>query len=200
MLMNKIEFFAMNNPLRAVIQEIIEVKTLQRLSQLTTGKIVLEIGCGNGTGAKLIKKYFHPKSITAIDLDERMIRIAKRKNSDPSVLFEVADAASLPYKNNIFDAVFDFGIIHHISNWRDCIKELHRVMKSKGELLIEDLSIETFTSGVGKPLRRILAHPYKTMYTRKDFFRYLQEVGFTMQTKKLYAPLGFQYFIVIARK
>ncbi len=200
MLMNKIEFFAMNNPLRAVIQEIIEVKTLQRLSQLTTGKIVLEIGCGNGTGAKLIKKYFHPKSITAIDLDERMIRIAKRKNSDPSVLFEVADAASLPYKNNIFDAVFDFGIIHHIPNWRDCIKELHRVMKSKGELLIEDLSIETFTSGVGKPLRRILAHPYKTMYTRKDFFRYLQEVGFTMQTKKLYAPLGFQYFIVIARK
>lgn len=200
MLMNRIEFWAMNNPVRALVQELLEVKTLRRYSQLPQGKKVLEIGCGNGTGTKLIKKYFHPKSITAIDLDEQMIRIARQKNSDPSVLFEVADAAYLPYRNNSFDAVFDFGIIHHIPNWRDCIRELYRVLIQKGELLIEDLSIETFTSGVGKPLRKILAHPYKAIYTREEFFSSLQKVGFTMQTKKLYAPFGFQYFVVIARK
>ncbi|MBI4080292.1 MAG: class I SAM-dependent methyltransferase [Candidatus Levybacteria bacterium] len=91
MLMNKLEFFAMNNPMRALIQEILEVKTLRKFSQLPQNKKVLEIGCGNGTGTKLIKKYFRPKSITAIDLDERMIHVARQNNSDPSILYRYCE-------------------------------------------------------------------------------------------------------------
>lgn len=34
-----------------------------------SGKTVLEIGCGNGKGAKLIKKYFNPNKIIASDMD-----------------------------------------------------------------------------------------------------------------------------------
>ena len=58
MILNKIEFILMNNFIRNIIQEYIEIKRLRKLSNLTSNKIILEIGCGTGNGSKLIKKYF----------------------------------------------------------------------------------------------------------------------------------------------
>jgi ubiquinone/menaquinone biosynthesis C-methylase UbiE len=54
------------------------------------------------------------------------------------------DASKLDFPDNHFDAVFDFGIIHHIPNWKDCIQELKRVLKPNGEVILEELSIDTF--------------------------------------------------------
>lgn len=139
MLINRVEFLLVNNLLRAHIQDKLEAKRLRELSSLPPDKVVLEIGCGNDTGTKLIKKYFSSREIYAVDLDERMINLAKEGNTDTLIYFEVGDASSLRYKSNQFDAIFDFGIIHHISLWRDCLKELKRVLKPGGELLLEDL-------------------------------------------------------------
>jgi ubiquinone/menaquinone biosynthesis C-methylase UbiE len=71
MLMNSLEFTLMDNPVKGVVHEFIEMNHIRRLSQLPKGKKVLEIGCGNGYGTKLINKYFQPNHITAIDLDEK---------------------------------------------------------------------------------------------------------------------------------
>src|SRR3989338_7661638 len=98
MLLNKIEFFLMNNPIRKLIQDKIEAKMLRKASNLPKEKNVLEIGCGNGTGTLLINKYFSPKLISAIDLDPRMIRKAKNKVKLSNVNFEVGSATKLPYK------------------------------------------------------------------------------------------------------
>lgn len=202
MIMNSIEFFLMNNPIRGFIQEAIEIKKFLKLSRLPHGKVVLEIGCGDGKGTKLIKKYFHPQQIYAVDLDERMIAQAKKKNNDPAVSFEVADACSLRYDDNTFDAIFDFGVIHHIPNWKDCLDELKRVLKTNGELIIEDLSIETFTSSTfGRILKKILRHPYEHMYTREEFFKYVEGIGLKILEKECYYPLSIiKYFVLIVGK
>lgn len=201
MLMNDLEFWLVNNPIRGFIQELIEIRKIRKLSQLPTNKIVLEIGCGNGYGTRLIKKYFKPKKITAIDLDKRMIDIAKRKHHDPIVTFEVGDAAKLVYQSNSFDAVFDFGIIHHIPNWEACLKELKRVLKPKGQLIIEDLSIETFKTFIGKVLKNIFDHPYSSMYEREELIDHLKILGFKIEKNEVYYHLGLlEYFIVIAAK
>src|SRR3989338_4858354 len=146
MLLNKIEFFLMNNPIRKLIQDKIEAKMLRKASNLPKEKNVLEIGCGNGTGTLLINKYFSPNIISAIDLDPRMIRKAKNKVKLSNVNFEVGSATKLPYKSKFFDAVFDFGVIHHIPNWKDSIKELKIVLKKNGLVILEDLSIDTFNT------------------------------------------------------
>lgn len=184
MLMNQLEFLSMNNPVRRYIQEWVEIPKLRRYSKLSSGGVVLEIGCGSGYGTRLIKKYFNPKEIYALDLDKRMIALAKRDNKDKSIHFEVGDAARLPYKDNFFDAVFDFGIIHHIPNWEDCLDELKRVVKPGGELVLEDLSIETFTRGVGNIYRKVLDHPYNKMFTRREFHAYLEKIGLQIVKKR----------------
>ena len=201
MLMNQIEFISMNNPIRRYIQEYIEVQKLRQFSQLPKGKTVLEIGCGSGNGTKLIKKYFQTNEIHAIDLDSRMIALAKRHNKDTSIHFQIADAANLAYKDNFFDAAFDFGIIHHIPNWKNCLNELERVVKPGGELILEDLSIESFSTPFGKLMRKLLDHPYKEMFTRNEFLNYLKSIGFNIEHKEVFYPLhSIQYFIVIAKK
>lgn len=202
MIMNKVEFWLMNNSIRGFIQETIEIKNFVRFSNLSPNKTVLEIGCGDGKGTKLIKKYFHPHEIYAVDLDERMIARAKRGVIDPHIYFEVSDACSMRYKDDTFDAIFDFGIIHHIPNWKDCLKELKRVLKPNGELIIEDLSIETFTSSFfGRFLKKILKHPYEDMYTRKEFLEFVDDIGLKILKKEYFYPFRtIQYFVLVATK
>lgn len=199
MKLNKIEFLLMNNPVRNFIQNHIEVKRLRKWSNLPPNKTVLEIGCGTGHGSKLIKKCFQAKRIYATDLDKRMIDIARKNNNDDSISFEVQNATKLKFKNNFFDAVFDLGVIHHIPNWKDCLKELKRILKPNGQLIIEDLSIETFSTSFGKLLKKSLDHPYNSMHKEDEFVGYLRKIGFKIKVHKKYSAL-IRYFIVVAQK
>jgi len=189
MKLNRIEFMLMNNPLRALIQEKYELNILRKMSSIKNIEIALEIGCGNGNGTKLIKQYFLPKNIIAIDLDERMMNIAQKRNNDTSVIYKAMDASKLDFPDNYFDAVFDFGIIHHIPNWKDCIKEVRRVLKPNGEFICEEVSIETFTKGIGRLWRKLFDHPYDYMFTPKQFTDYLHHTGFEILNYKELNPL-----------
>jgi ubiquinone/menaquinone biosynthesis C-methylase UbiE len=201
MKLNFLEFWLMNNPVRGLILRKFELPRLRKFFNLRRKTNILEIGCGNGKAAKLIKTIFKPMHIIAIDLDEKMIAIAKRKFNDSDIEFKVGDASKLKYENNSFDAIFDFGIIHHIPNWKDCLSELKRVLKPEGQLIIEDLSIDTFKTPIGRILRLLLKHPYKEMYNQKEFMKELKELGFKIETQKTYHPLWLvKYFIVIAKK
>ena len=199
MKLNKLEFLLMNNLVRNFIQNHIEVKRLRKWSKLAPNKTVLEIGCGTGNGSKLIKEYFEAKRIYATDLDKRMIDIAKKNNNDKSISFKVQNATKLKYKSNYFDAVFDLGVIHHIPNWEDCLNELKRVLKPKGQLIIEDLSIETFSTPFGKLMKKSLDHPYNSMHKEDEFVDYLKKIGFNIMVHKKH-PTLIKYFIVIAQK
>ena len=72
-----------------------------------------------------------------MDLDKKMIEIAKKSNNDNSIDFMLMNVTQLEFPDNSFDVVFDFGIIHHIPNWRDYIRELKRIIKDNGELILE---------------------------------------------------------------
>ncbi len=201
MILNKLEFWLMNNPIRRFIQDKVEAKRLRKLSSLPKNKIIMEIGCGNGNGTKLIKKYFVPKEIHAIDLDPRMIKLAKKRNNDPRIFFQVASATKLPYGSNSFDAVIDFGILHHVPNWNDALAEIHRVLKVGGELIMEDLSRETFSTFLGKIYKSVLDHPYNLMYNEEEFMSSLKTLGFQIVKHKQYNSLGLlRYFVIIAQK
>jgi trans-aconitate methyltransferase len=98
----------MNKPLRAFIQEKHEIKILRTMTSIKNIKTALEIGCGNGHGTKLIKRYFNPNQIYAIDLDVKMIEIARIRNEDSSIKYQVMDASRLGSRIMRSDAA-DFG-------------------------------------------------------------------------------------------
>jgi len=198
MILNKLEFLLMNNVVRGFIRDKYEAKNLKNASQLPKNKVILEIGCGDGSGSQSIQKYFHPKKIHGIDLDPCMIEVADRRKGSQNVSFSVGDIEKLKFKNNQFDAIVDFGIIHHVPNWKKGLKELKRVLKTDGELILEDLSIDTFNTSLGKLFKRLLNHPYSSMYTEKEFIAYLNALGFDITRYESRNPLGLmKYFIVV---
>ena len=201
MKLNKIEFVLMNNPIRAFIQKKREIRILRRMTPITNIGIALEIGCGNGYGTSLIKKHFCPGRIEAIDLDEKMIQIARRKNRDSSIQYYVMDASALSFADRTFDAIFDFGIIHHIPNWKDCISEMYRVLKDNGEAIVEELSIDTFSTLPGRMWKVLLDHPYNEMFSTAEFLEGLADAGFELQGFSEYLPWRlFKHFSLVAKK
>jgi ubiquinone/menaquinone biosynthesis C-methylase UbiE len=201
MKLNKIEFALVNNPIRAFIQKKHEIRILRRITPITNIGMALEIGCGNGYGTKLIKKHFGPERIEAIDLDEKMIEIARRRNRDSSIRYYVMDASALSFADRTFDVIFDFGIIHHIPNWKDCISEMYRVLKDNGEAVLEELSIETFSTLPGRIWKGLLDHPYTKMFSTAEFLESLAATGFEVQGFSEYYPLRlFKHFSLVAKK
>jgi ubiquinone/menaquinone biosynthesis C-methylase UbiE len=105
MLMNSIEYWLVNNPLRGFVQRHYETPRLKRLSKGAAGK-VLEIGCGQGTGARIIYELFSPQRYVGIDLDPRMIGRASRVlDALPDATFVEGDVTSLEFPDSTFDLV-----------------------------------------------------------------------------------------------
>jgi SAM-dependent methyltransferase len=141
MLMNSIEYWLVNNPLRGFVQRHYETPRLKRLSKGAAGK-VLEIGCGQGTGARIIYELFSPQRYVGIDLDPRMIGRASRVlDALPDATFVEGDVTSLEFPDSTFDLVMDFGIIHHVPNWRDALAEVHWASMWKSTKTARSVSI-----------------------------------------------------------
>jgi ubiquinone/menaquinone biosynthesis C-methylase UbiE len=198
--LNRLEFLLMNNPLRALIQEKYEFPALQRIMALRRPDRVLEIGCGSGNGTRLLHRHYQPGRLTAIDLDERMVRIAMERNDTGNTSFQVMDASALAFAGNAFDVVVDFGMMHHLPNWRDGVSELKRVLKPGGELIMEDLSIDSFSGFPGRAYRPLMIHPYRHMYSVDAFVDHVRACGFTISDLRRTRPLGLiQFFYLAAR-
>ncbi len=102
---------------------------------------ILDLATGTGDQAlAIIKSQASIQSITGIDLSLEMLEIAKRKI--PSKMeFIRADAEKLPFKPMSFDAAtFSFGI-RNVTDPTRSLKEIHRVLKTKGRCLILEFSL-----------------------------------------------------------
>ncbi len=203
MLMNQFDVFMQKNFLFARYRKWWAEKAVVRfygtfVDELV-GKRVLEIGCGSGCGTTIIKKHFRRAELTATDLDPRLIAEARDKVNDPTIVFEVADACRLDYPNDAYDAIFEFGAIHHIPDWRGCLRELRRVVKPGGKIFFIDCPIESFRTFLGRIVRTYTLHPYDEMFSEHEFVNYLSELGFTILVHETYAPILYYFALVIQK-
>lgn len=71
MLLNRLEYALMNNPIRAVVQRRLEAHRLLSLGGRMSGGVAREIGCGRGVGIELILDMFGAERVDAFDMDPR---------------------------------------------------------------------------------------------------------------------------------
>jgi len=107
---------------------------------------VLDLCCGTGDIAGLIKKIQVSACVTGIDFSENMIDIAKDKH--PTVKFLQGDATSLPYEDNTFDIVtMGFGL-RNIQNAEKAVEEVYRILKPNGKFLHLDFGEKNIISKI----------------------------------------------------
>ena len=103
----------------------------------------LDVGTGPAQIPILLAQRCPHIQITAIDLSREMLKIAKKHVADNSltdrITLELVDAKSLPYPDDTFDGLISNSIVHHIHDSLRALKEMGRVMKPTGVVLIRDL-------------------------------------------------------------
>jgi ubiquinone/menaquinone biosynthesis C-methylase UbiE len=119
---------------------------------------VLDIGCGTGTLAILAKRVVEGSGVVhGIDASPEMIARARRKakRSGMDVVFEMAQAQSLPFPDARFDVVLSTVMLHHLPRAAraQAVRDARRVLKPGGRLLAVD-----FVRRSGKGL---LAHLHR---------------------------------------
>lgn len=95
---------------------------------------ILDVGCGNGW----IAKEFLPKGKNVFSLDVSVTNpsIVKKLYSSPNHFAIAADSFHLPFNNETFDCVIASEIIEHVIDPAEFVKELFRVVKKGGRLII----------------------------------------------------------------
>jgi ubiquinone/menaquinone biosynthesis C-methylase UbiE len=122
-------------------------KTKRRLieqAQIKSGFRVLDIGCGTGSLAVLIKKSHPEVEVIGVDPDPAALSISKRKANRArlSIEFDRGFSDHLSYPDASFDRVFSSFMFHHLepSERAATLREIARVLKSGGSLHLLDFA------------------------------------------------------------
>jgi len=162
-----------NSPARRGLQRFYEVPLLARLGGRVAGGRALEVGCGSGEGTRLILDKFGAARVDALDLDPAMVKRARRRLArygPDRVRLAVGSAtdlrAAVSAPDASYDAVFDFGIIHHVEDWRAAIAEIARVLRPGGRFFFEEVT----ATALARPTYRLLFdHPGHDRFTAGEF-------------------------------
>jgi ubiquinone/menaquinone biosynthesis C-methylase UbiE len=100
-------------------------------------KNVLEIGCGTGHWTQFLSH--HGFEITALDTSDAMLEIAMKKNIK-NAQFVKGSATELPFEDESIENIMSFATLGFIKNKEKAIKEMHRVLKKNGYILIGALN------------------------------------------------------------
>lgn len=96
------------------------------------GKSILDIGIGSG----FFSRFCLQKKAKTISLDFADAILQYHRKNDPDFQLVQADAQHLPFKNESFDIVLALDVIEHLYSPLDFLKEVNRVLKKEGRLIL----------------------------------------------------------------
>lgn len=117
---------------------------------------ILDIGTGTGYLLPALSRQF--QKVTAVDPSPAMLSLARRRARHAglsNVRFEAGSLESLPLEDESVDAALAVLVLHHAVDLDAALSELHRVLKSGGQLLAVDLaphSMERFQREMADPI------------------------------------------------
>lgn len=121
---------------------------VEEIQKSPSGKI-LDVGCGNGNLFMILPEDKY--EMFGIDFSENMI-LESKHNCGKRASFSVADAERLPFDDNTFDIVVCNASFHHYIHPDEVLREMHRVLRDGGKLLIGD----PYVPGLVRPFINIL--------------------------------------------
>ena len=134
------------------------------------GQIAADIGCGTGFITEgLVQRGLE---VIAVDGSQAMLSEMKQKFAgQDSIDYRLGEAGSLPIQDETVDYAFANMYLHHVELPPEAIKEMARILKPGGILVITDLDCHSFEF-----LKR--EHNDRWMgFTRDDIKRWFEAAG-----------------------
>lgn len=117
------------------------------LDSLAPGSLIGDIGCGNGK----YLAYRNDCIMIACDVSQDLLHIAKNKydgynkknvygdNGGVCYSYTLSNMIHLAYRDNLFDAIINVAVLHHISTHErrvECLREMIRTVRHGGRICI----------------------------------------------------------------
>ncbi len=116
---------------------------LNELSRITSGnEVVLDIGAGSGYFSLVVAKRLSGGRVICLDLSEEMLRRlernAGRQGFEDRVQILKGEASSVDIQDESIDIAVSNGVFHELSNPNIVLREMHRVLKPNGWVIVTD--------------------------------------------------------------
>lgn len=163
-------------------------------------KKILDVGCGRGFYLKLLSVFPFVEKIVGVEINPNYADMAKSLvKNDKKAKVTVGSIYQLPFTDNYFDVVIASEILEHLTDEKTALKEIKRVLKSGGTLLLtvpnknfpflwDPLNYLLMKTGWHVPkniwwLAGIWAD-HERLYTPKQISALLTKAGFKITTEK----------------
>ena len=141
--------------------------------ELASGKVVLDIACGEGYGSAMLAGV--GSRVIGVDISEEAVAHARSKYANENLEFLEGRADEIPLPEGSVDLVVSFETIEHHDKHAEMIAEIHRVLRPEGLLIIsspdkreysdvpgysnpfhvKELYLEEFTALLGQHFRNV---------------------------------------------
>jgi ubiquinone/menaquinone biosynthesis C-methylase UbiE len=163
-------------------------REMGKLIESTEGRI-LDVGSADGMFTKVILDRSGAKEIIGVDVLQDCVDWANDHwKNEPRLHFQVADAHTLPFPDNSFDAVFCFEMLEHVFDPQKALSEMLRVLKPGGYglfLVPSDNLLFRIIWAVWTKLRgQIWEGTHIQSFQRGSLGKLAEEVGFTIDREK----------------
>jgi len=147
-------------------------------------KNVLDVGFGDGVLLKELSE--RGKKVYGIDIhgaNKMVMEMCKKEGIAKKVELKEAGVTKIPYKDNFFDAVVCVSVLEHVKDTNKARKELFRVIKPNGKLV------------VGLPMEGFLTKLAWKIFLRSDFNHHVQTHQSIIENfKKSFSITNLKYF------
>ena len=148
-------------------------------AQIRPQDVVLECACGTGMISKVIAP--RCRHLTATDLSVGMLRQTKKTCAAfRNVTVKKADILHLKAPDHCFDAVVAGNVIHLLDDPQAALKELTRVCKPDGRLIIPTYINEKADGSTSLIIRLLskLGADFKRQFTAESYRQFFLDAGF----------------------
>lgn len=163
---------------------------------LNTDSKILDIGCAIGGTCRKINKRYNCISI-GIDFNKEYIRSGNLINhackQNNSVNLIHADALSLPFQDNTFDAIISQHVQMNIKNKIQFYNEINRVLKPKAQFAYYDI-LKGENNKINHPLPWAENSKFTQLIDPTALDAYLNSIGFVKSHSKDQTPEAISFF------
>jgi ubiquinone/menaquinone biosynthesis C-methylase UbiE len=167
-------------------------QVLARIVELARPQLewtALDVATGTGHTALAIAPYV--ASVIGFDLTPEMLAEADKLRAARgvgNVTFREGDVHTLPFPNASFDLVTSRRAPHHFSNIKGALREMNRVLRPGGRLLIDDRSVpeDDFVDACMNELDRYHDESHVRQYRLSEWHTMLKDAGFALDHAELY--------------
>ena len=177
-----------------------EYKLIKRSIQLRKNQRVLDVGGGTGLIAAQLAN--EVKEVVVLDVSKKMLD----KIKDTRIKKKIGFAQRIPFKKEDFDLVCLVDAFHHFTNghpkeeWKEqleiCSKEILRVLKKDGQLVIVEFNPQTFIGGLIQFLENKIMH-FGSQFYQPNQLRELFESNCNLE---IFNSKSYCYALKITKK